>query len=324
MNLTGKGSLAGGWLDFLNGLGRTFPWHGRAIARRLYSIFSKSGCVPRRTYYGMCMCLDPRNGYHRELILGFFEEGTTTALCALLPHADTFIDVGANIGFYTLLASTIMGNRGKVLAFEPDPRNLASLATNLALNQASNATVLPVAIGDTRRSATLVAAENSIGSFLEGQRETIPLPGYMHGPRSEIAVQMVTLSEACSGLLGPRRGMRILKMDIEGAEPLAIHGAAQLLEEIDVVIAEMNVSMLRAHGFQPEEIVEPLVRAGFHAMLLRDRPPGVQSLPSALAGSPNLLFYRDTALSTSTDCLKALLMNNASVCISRERHRTAL
>src|SRR5688500_9658786 len=99
---------------------------------------------------------DLRNVIAREACLtGRTAPAETAALRASLPAGGTFVDVGANWGYFTLVAAHAVGASGRVVALEPDPRVHAELAANLARNGIRNVTALAVAASDRAGEATL-------------------------------------------------------------------------------------------------------------------------------------------------------------------------
>lgn len=136
----------------------------------------------------------------------------------LISHAvqpnRVFYDIGANVGFYTLLGSVLVGS-GKVVAFEPLPRNLGYLRQHLALNHIQNVEVLELAVSDENAGASF--DDESTGSM-----------GHLSGS-GRIKVQTAALDSLL------RQG-RILppdyiKMDIEGGELRALRGAEQCIRQ---------------------------------------------------------------------------------------------
>ena len=123
-------------------------------------------------------------------------------------RCDVFYDVGANVGFYSLMAAVI-NDRGKVYAFEPLPENLNYLRRHIELNRISNIEVLPLAIANVEGSALFKPGE---------VRETGRL-----GPDGNLQVQVTTLDALLQREeIAPPH---CIKMDIEGGELRALEGA---------------------------------------------------------------------------------------------------
>lgn len=124
-------------------------------------------------------------------------------------------DIGAHVGFYTLLASVLVGSRGRVFAFEPLPANLFYLKEHLRLNNIDNVTVVEAA----------VSGEGGTASFDEGPSSSM---GHI-SPNGRLQVETVSIDElvAKSELPVPD----YIKIDIEGAEAVALSGAKSVLAQ---------------------------------------------------------------------------------------------
>jgi FkbM family methyltransferase len=148
--------------------------------------------------------------------LGSYERDTQAKLGALIRPGDTVLDVGAHVGFYTLLASRLVGD-GCVIAFEPFPRNLQYLERHVRMNRLANVEIKRVALGDhTATGALFVGHEHSSGSLVPKDQGL-----------TAHSVLVVALDDwRASGQL-PH--VDVIKMDIEGAEGRAILGMRKVL-----------------------------------------------------------------------------------------------
>jgi tRNA G37 N-methylase Trm5 len=88
-------------------------------------------------------------------VLGMYENQKMDAVVKLLRPGSTFIDVGANVGDFSLLAASVVGDGGKVLCFEPEPRNCYWLKRSIGLNRYENVTVFELALSDSDGEAQL-------------------------------------------------------------------------------------------------------------------------------------------------------------------------
>jgi len=135
-------------------------------------------------------------------------------------------DLGGHVGFYTLLSSVLVGPSGKVFVFEPVPRNLFYLKEHLRLNHVNNVTVIEAAVLD----------KNGVASFNEGPGSSM---GYLsHNGR--LQVKTLVLDDLISSREIPAPDY--MKIDIEGAEFLALSGAKSTLVESHPII------FLATHG----------------------------------------------------------------------------
>jgi len=170
--------------------------------------------------------------------LGFYEQKKQQILMDEVESGSVFYDVGANVGIYSLLSSLLVGN-GKVYAFEPVPRNLAYLRRHLKLNHARNVEILPFAIS------------GKIGPA-QFETEASGLMGYLAG-EGNLSVETATLDSLVeNGRIAPPD---FLKMDIEGAELSALHGARFLFQRYRPVL------FLATHGQEIERECRKLLES---------------------------------------------------------------
>ncbi len=145
------------------------------------------------------------------------EPGQTAAMAAEVEPGAVVFDVGANAGYYTILASRLAGPEGRVVAFEPLERNLAYLRRHVEMNQADNVTVLASACSDVSGTATFEIGEN----IAMGRLSDVAPSG------ASVTVPTVTLDEIAERLeLVPD----VIKIDVEGAEMAVLRGAAGIFE----------------------------------------------------------------------------------------------
>lgn len=164
-------------------------------------------------------------GSFLRYLTGDAEPEVQEALAALIEPGQTVYDVGANIGFFTMLLSRLVGPQGRVYAFEPIPENLATLRHNVVLNGLSNVTIVEQALSSSTGTAEMFVSPWSAFHSLnvEGASKQSN-----HGPEAgQIVVQTVTLDEFVKG-----EGVRapdLLKVDVEGAELIVLEGARETL-----------------------------------------------------------------------------------------------
>ena len=181
--------------------------------------------------------------------LGLYESLKQRRFVEIVRSGDCVIDVGANAGFYTLLASRLVGPMGRVVAFEPLPFNQVLLRRHLELNQVTNAIVFQEAVSDHEGKVRF----KSSGSHLMGH---ICDDG-------ELEVETVTLDRLWErdGLAPPQ----VIKIDAEGAETAVLRGAQSLLSRFRPTI------ILAAHcSSRQEECVRFLQAEGYEIFIDRD------------------------------------------------------
>jgi len=165
----------------------------------------------------------------------------------------TFVDVGANDGYYTLFAARRVGSTGRVVAVEPSSRERVNLKRNIARNRLDNVAIVPAALGSTCGVADLRLAQgvhsghNTLGKFAHD------------GVQAERfqRVDLETLDKVASDLgLG---GVDFVKIDVEGAEASVIYGARHVLTAMrPIILLEINDRALRAQATSGEALLATL------------------------------------------------------------------
>lgn len=178
----------------------------------------------------------------------------------------TFLDIGANWGYFTLLSASLVGASGKVIALEPDPRVYRRLAENVRENGFEYVITLPYAAageaGIVRFRGYDEAQSNWGTSRIES---TAALP-------TDLAVEARPVDEI---LADPRVGeIDLMKMDIEGAEGFAMRGLSKTLgaRRVRRVILELHPEAIRSHGQTVDEVLEPLRSNGYRGWSIDHSP----------------------------------------------------
>ncbi|HEX2205364.1 MAG TPA: FkbM family methyltransferase, partial [Longimicrobium sp.] len=170
---------------------------------------------------GMRFACDLRDLIAREAFFtGRYGPQETALLKAVLRPGATFVDVGANWGYFTLLAAHLVGPAGRVVAFEPDPRLVRLLDANVAANGLAQATVVPRAAADAGGMLTLAGFDAEAGNW--GLSSVVARDGEGNGAR--FAVEAARIDDELDAREIER--VELLKMDIEGTEDRALAGMA--------------------------------------------------------------------------------------------------
>lgn len=211
--------------------------------------------------------VDLRDRYvSRGCLMGEWEASETSYFESRLNKGDVVLDIGANVGWFSLVAAKHIGHQGTVHAFEPRPETNRMLKRTIVDNQLQSVIHLwPYALSDRPALLDLMWApngENPGGSHLRSEGE----PG---GQVSE-KVLAVRLDD-----LLPDIAPDIVKIDIEGAEPLALAGATNaLLRKHPPILSELFPAQLKALGRRsPAEFIEQLGALGYGCYLLEEGRP---------------------------------------------------
>lgn len=158
-----------------------------------------------------------------------------------LRRGDGFVDIGANIGTYTIYAASLIGRNGTVESFEPDKVSASRLRENIALNKLTFVRVHEVAVGDVKGFIRLTSEKDTKNHIVLGAAESSD---------NLRTVSCIRLDDELT------RGQYAMgKMDVEGAELLALQGAERMLAEANppVWLLEVN-GLLRRYGFSEVEL----------------------------------------------------------------------
>lgn len=262
------------------------------------------GRVRIRTAYGFELLVNPSAdfGVQRPLYLfGTYEGSTLKLIRHCLRPGDTFVDVGSNIGLMSVLASRVVGPKGTVYSFEPEPGLHKQLLENLGINQSDNVHPFPFAIGSARAKSELYLDSRNMG-------HTSLMPPTL-GSTSGIGVEVRALDELAISL--NIRTMRMIKIDVEGWELEVLIGARRVLGGEQAPIMSIECSRLHPlKGGTVEDLLEAIKATNDYSVFrwkrgivgrLRLVPVHTESdlphdgnlccfLPSHLAEVPRLLF----------------------------------
>jgi FkbM family methyltransferase len=207
---------------------------------------------------GHRMYLDDRDSL-RLSVARVLEPAETHYFQSTLRPGDVAIDVGANIGYYTLLFAKCVGAAGHVHSFEPDPTNFGLLSRNVAHNGYGNVTLHHRAVWSERSELRLYLSDENRGDHRSYASEEA---------RASIAIEAVRLDDALAEL--PR--VDLVKMDIQGAEHHALRGMQTLLERnLDVRLAmEFWPGGLARAGASAEALLDLLTDMRFAFLEIRD------------------------------------------------------
>ena len=190
---------------------------------------------------GSLMIWDLRDITERRAAwLGMYDEFIRQAIVARLAPGAVVLDVGANVGAWTIPLARQIGTSGIVCAFEPVPANLRRLEQAIALNALLNVQVSSIALGDGSRSVDMWLKSEQTGAD-SGTAAVVPV-GTGH-----LTVSMRTLDEwaANTGL----HRLDFIKLDVEGAEFLVLVGATSVLKRFrPLILAEFDDYWMTTHG----------------------------------------------------------------------------
>ena len=195
-----------------------------------------------------------------NILRGHYERDEIQFVRAVLKPGDSAIDVGAHIGFFTMQMAAAVGPEGRVYAFEPLDLNADLLEQSVAENGfGGRVDFRRAAAGAAPGMATLtfpVETLNSGGAYLL-RDGTAPLAGHRKKEVPVVALDALDL----------RRPVRLIKMDVEGAEPQVLRGAASLLQrDRPLILSELHPTQLeRASGITASQFLAQIDAFGYRA-----------------------------------------------------------
>lgn len=202
-----------------------------------------------------------------SIVRGQYEREEVAFLRRLLRPGDRAVDVGAHIGFFTVHMAAAVGPAGRVYAFEPLARNADLLERSVAENRFQDrVTFQRAAVGAAAGQATLTYAEETLNT---GGAYLLPDGGEPLTGNVRRRVPIVALDDQPLA-----RPVRVIKMDVEGAEPQVLRGAARLLrEDRPTILSEVHPAQLaRASGVTADQFLSELRTYGYRAQDLHGSP----------------------------------------------------
>ncbi len=239
---------------------------------------------------GHKMFLDEKDSLELS-IFKVYEPFETGVLVGEIPEGSAVVDIGANIGYYTLQFARKVGATGRVYAFEPEPHNFSLLTRNIQVNGYQNVTPLRLAVSNISGPLRLFVSEDNKGDHRVYASDE---------SRETIEIQAIRLDDY---FRDGSSQIRFIKMDIQGAEYHALSGMLEVLNKWrDVVlVTEFWPYGLQKAGSDPEKFVELLLQQGFKLFEICEgehrlkpfqysKPAG--NLPPEFGNSTNLLCRR--------------------------------
>ena len=205
------------------------------------------------------------------LAWGVYEKRETELVRRIVKRGDVVVDIGANIGYYVVLLAALVGEEGRVYAFEPEPSNYNLLVRNVAVNACQNVTAELRAVSEMSGSTKLhLAGHNCVGHAIHARArapfmevKTVGLDGYFQLPGAKV---------------------NFIKMDVEGAEGLALKGMQSLLKENESVkiLSEFFPARLNRSEIGAGQFLEMLVAQNFTLYDLKPEPPELATIDTLM------------------------------------------
>jgi FkbM family methyltransferase len=210
---------------------------------------------------------------HQWIMYKQYEPFETSLVKQQLRAGTTVYNIGANVGYYALIASDLVGASGKVIAFEPATSNLELLNRTVSENRLQNVRVMPIAIGDSDGVATLALSETNSGDH------QVSLQHHADRDTTEVALRSID-SLIAEGLPQPNA----IIMDVQGSEVDVLRGMANCIRDasLSLIFCEFWPGGLNArHTDGAKEFVDRLANAGFAFQLIDEKRRTVKPVSNA-------------------------------------------
>jgi len=217
------------------------------------------------------------SGIDASIYCGLQEFTDMAFLLHVLREGDLFIDIGANVGSYTILACSAIGANG--YCFEPVPPTYSRLLTNIRLNNIEGKVkALNLALGNTRGEISFSSDQDCMNHVIANDEQT----------ENKIVVNVSTLDEEL------KEDPFLIKIDVEGYEMPTLEGAENTLknDELCSVIMELNGSGSR-YGFDESKILQMMPDYGFRTYSYKPFERKLVNLDGKNLSEGNTLFIRD-------------------------------
>lgn len=219
---------------------------------------------------GFSLALDTADGsVSAHLLSGIeYEPHLVSFFKERIKPAMVVIDVGANVGFHSMLAARLVGSSGKVLCFEPNSENCRLILLSLEENQFSQVALYPVAASNHQGHALFTRHVGSNGGLLPSTKEALLNPNC-------VVVPTLRLDDLI------KEKVDFIKIDTEGAEGLVIGGAKSLIERHrPVVVSEFSMEMLpRVSGISGAEYLTYFQTLGYDLHVIDRHGGGLHPIP---------------------------------------------
>ncbi|MBP9111877.1 MAG: FkbM family methyltransferase [Polyangiaceae bacterium] len=220
----------------------------------IYSRIKPSGVVEAKLPFANVFVRSEDEGVARPILLnGEFEPKELACIAQHLRAGDTFVDIGANIGIFSVFAGKHVGPSGTVISIEPEPANHELLLRNLLHNGLTTANVKHLALGDTKTKLTLYRDARNAGN-----------PSLVRGNVVHYQDAHEVDVEPLDDVLSNVKNVHVIKMDVQGFEMNVLRGAKGVLEKHKpAILLELWPEGLERAGSSAREVLETLEKVGY-------------------------------------------------------------
>jgi len=228
----------------------------KKIIRFVRKQFENNSIPEKITIFGNTVYLQKNGPQFIDLAKnGIWEKETTEYIQKILRNGDVCLDIGANIGYFTLLFANYVGNTGKVFSFEPEPSNFKILKKNVSINDHNNVIIENLAVTEKLGTVDLYLSENA-----DGQHRIYPSKAVSN---NFVTVKAINLDKYFQDSYNLKK-ISLAKIDVEGSEFGVLKGMKNILEKNNIeLILEFSPNQLREFGTDPLDLLDFLEHVGF-------------------------------------------------------------
>jgi FkbM family methyltransferase len=231
---------------------------------------------------------DPRTAVASLVAIGEYEVRETEILRAIASESRLILDIGANVGYYAVVLGKSLSQGARIFSFEPLPSSFSQLQRNVTLNGLDAVvTSLPFALSDVNGEAELHVPIVS-GTSATSMR-------LLHPEESNSAIKVVTrkLDDVVSEQQMER--VDLIKIDVEGAEWLALQGGWKLIEACrPTIFAELLRKWSAGFGYHPNRVLEALHGLGYKCFAVNSALNEISSISDETVETNFLFVHRDS------------------------------
>lgn len=277
--------------------GKCFFWRNVACHVRWLESWTTA-----TTVFGSKLRVDPKDDVGRCIYyFGVWEPNLTAWIAHSLSPGDTFVDVGANIGYFSALAAGIVKGQGSIVSIEGMPRTCDVLKANFQLNRIRNGRIVPMAVWDGVGNIEMFGPCTGVVGTASAIKSSAEKWDY----KSKVMVPCAPLSSILT--TEEIKAARIVKIDVEGAEWRVVSGMSELMkngrDDLEIVL-EVNPDSLRLEGQSCQDLYARFRKSGFYPYQIENlygdlsriclRPPSrprrIEQIPEG--GQSDVIFSR--------------------------------
>ena len=264
----------------------SFPHRGLKYFLKLANALGIANRVYKKSLHNkFYMLLTPSDHIQQQLFwYGYYEKELGDLVKKIVRLNDVFIDIGANIGYFSLLSATISSSV-KVISFEPVKDIFQKMKENFSINDCKNIEAINAAVGEINELRELFVSDaDNLGMSSFHQPENYS------GRKEKVEVVVIDDWFNTSGL----SKIDLIKLDIEGSELAALKGMKGVLEkQKPVLLVEINPETLSLFGLKPHDIFNYLKQLNFGGFLISDDGVSEYLNSDEISQTVNILFIHD-------------------------------